>query len=227
MVEACSEVRWPGEAEETRDPTDRLLEHWHLGRGTQWWFRRQVLGEFQCWHSELALVCIIVYLLIISYCFFIFVSLSFFSLKFSLQINRRADWYILKGLDSWQQRLVGSEDWWWYDDESPYSPVISGGLVATTRIWWQESGGFDPGMHGWGHLASWQVACFGTATGCNFGSWIDCVVLCECVLMLYFCVLLTVWFVVFSICCLHFCATARQKEIPMAVIQPEFWLTSE
>lgn len=41
-------------------------------------------------------------------------------------------------------------DWWWYDDESPYSPVISGGLVATTRSWWQESGGFDPGMHGWG-----------------------------------------------------------------------------
>lgn len=45
------------------------------------------------------------------------------------------------------------EDWWWYDDESPYSPVISGGLVATTRSWWQESGGFDPGMHGWGFLA--------------------------------------------------------------------------
>ncbi|CAK9058214.1 unnamed protein product [Durusdinium trenchii] len=41
-------------------------------------------------------------------------------------------------------------DWWWYDDESAYSPVISGGLVATTRSWWQESGGFDPGMHGWG-----------------------------------------------------------------------------
>ena len=45
------------------------------------------------------------------------------------------------------------KDWWWYDDESPYSPVISGGLVATTRSWWQESGGFDPGMHGWGFLA--------------------------------------------------------------------------
>ncbi|CAJ1336327.1 unnamed protein product [Effrenium voratum] len=41
-------------------------------------------------------------------------------------------------------------DWWWYDDESDYTPVISGGLVATTRSWWQESGGFDPGMHGWG-----------------------------------------------------------------------------
>lgn len=46
-----------------------------------------------------------------------------------------------------------NKDWWWYDDESPYSPVISGGLVATTRSWWQESGGFDPGMHGWGPLA--------------------------------------------------------------------------
>lgn len=41
-------------------------------------------------------------------------------------------------------------DWWWYDDESDYTPVISGGLVATTRQWWTESGGFDPGMHGWG-----------------------------------------------------------------------------
>lgn len=45
------------------------------------------------------------------------------------------------------------EDWWWYDDESDYTPVISGGLVATTRSWWQESGGFDPGMHGWGASA--------------------------------------------------------------------------
>ena len=57
------------------------------------------------------------------------------------------------------------QDWWWYDDESPYSPVISGGLVATTRSWWQESGGFDPGMHGWGPLAIWCYL-FGAVCPC-------------------------------------------------------------
>lgn len=51
-----------------------------------------------------------------------------------------------------------SKDWWWYDDESAYSPVISGGLVATTRSWWQESGGFDPGMHGWGSSVKETIA---------------------------------------------------------------------
>ena len=59
--------------------------------------------------------------------------------------------------------MVHIKDWWWYDDESPYSPVISGGLVATTRSWWQESGGFDPGMHGWGSLAllaGWKTSLY-------------------------------------------------------------------
>lgn len=41
-------------------------------------------------------------------------------------------------------------DFWWYDDESDYIPVISGGLVATTKEWWQLSGGFDDEMRGWG-----------------------------------------------------------------------------
>ena len=35
-----------------------------------------------------------------------------------------------------------------YDDDSDFIPVISGGLVATTKKWWQDSGGFDPGMRG-------------------------------------------------------------------------------
>jgi len=53
-------------------------------------------------------------------------------------------------------------DFWWYDDESDNIPVISGGLVATTRYWWKMSGGFDPGMRGWGgentdqSLRAWQ-----------------------------------------------------------------------
>jgi len=41
-------------------------------------------------------------------------------------------------------------DFWWYDDESDNIPIISGGLVATTRAWWRESGGFDKEMRGWG-----------------------------------------------------------------------------
>lgn len=63
-------------------------------------------------------------------------------------------------LDSWDERVGGAltakcyinfnADFWWYDDESDNIPVISGGLVATSREWWQLSGGFDKGMRGWG-----------------------------------------------------------------------------
>ncbi|CAK9012791.1 unnamed protein product [Durusdinium trenchii] len=63
-------------------------------------------------------------------------------------------------LDTWDEKVHGpltakcyinfNADFWWYDDESDFIPVISGGLVATTRKWWQDSGGFDPGMRGWG-----------------------------------------------------------------------------
>lgn len=41
-------------------------------------------------------------------------------------------------------------DFWWYEDESNFIPIISGGLVATSREWWRASGGFDSGMSGWG-----------------------------------------------------------------------------
>eukprot|EP00434_Breviolum_minutum_P033751 symbB.v1.2.029867.t1/scaffold3241.1/size60449/2 len=63
-------------------------------------------------------------------------------------------------LDTWDEKDHGAltakcyinfnADFWWYEDESDFIPVISGGLVATTRKWWQDSGGFDPGMRGWG-----------------------------------------------------------------------------
>jgi glycosyltransferase involved in cell wall biosynthesis len=45
---------------------------------------------------------------------------------------------------------LGTADFWWYDDDSDWIPIISGGLVATTRKWWQFSGGFDGDMRGWG-----------------------------------------------------------------------------
>jgi len=63
-------------------------------------------------------------------------------------------------LDTWDQRqnsawtakcyITFGADFWWYEDESDYIPVISGGLVATSRYWWRLSGGFDRGMRGWG-----------------------------------------------------------------------------
>ncbi|CAE7639946.1 gly-6 [Symbiodinium sp. CCMP2592] len=63
-------------------------------------------------------------------------------------------------LDSWDEKVHGAltakcyinfnADFWWYEDQSDFIPVISGGLVATTQKWWKDSGGFDPGMRGWG-----------------------------------------------------------------------------
>lgn len=63
-------------------------------------------------------------------------------------------------VDTWDEKKNGAltakcyinfnADFWWYDDESDNIPVISGGLVATTRYWWRTSGGFDGGMRGWG-----------------------------------------------------------------------------
>eukprot|EP00927_Polykrikos_kofoidii_P037147 TRINITY_DN31322_c0_g1_i1.p1 TRINITY_DN31322_c0_g1~~TRINITY_DN31322_c0_g1_i1.p1 ORF type:complete len:690 (+),score=118.95 TRINITY_DN31322_c0_g1_i1:92-2071(+) len=38
----------------------------------------------------------------------------------------------------------------WYDDSTPFVPTISGGLVAMGRTWFNLTGGFDEGMHGWG-----------------------------------------------------------------------------
>eukprot|EP00438_Fugacium_kawagutii_P026056 Skav224818 [mRNA] locus=scaffold21:184166:195508:+ [translate_table: standard] len=41
-------------------------------------------------------------------------------------------------------------DFKWFDDESDFVPTISGGLVAMGRAWFNLTGGFDEGMHGWG-----------------------------------------------------------------------------
>jgi len=63
-------------------------------------------------------------------------------------------------LDAWNEKPQSQENskcyidfganFMWYDDGSPYIPVISGGLVALSRSWWHESGGFDNKMRGWG-----------------------------------------------------------------------------
>jgi len=46
--------------------------------------------------------------------------------------------------------LTFDPDFKWFDDESDFIPTISGGLVAMGREWFNITGGFDPGMHGWG-----------------------------------------------------------------------------
>ncbi|CAK8995977.1 unnamed protein product [Durusdinium trenchii] len=46
--------------------------------------------------------------------------------------------------------LTFDADFKWFDDESDFIPTISGGLVAMGRSWFNLTGGFDEGMHGWG-----------------------------------------------------------------------------
>ncbi|CAJ1385013.1 unnamed protein product [Effrenium voratum] len=46
--------------------------------------------------------------------------------------------------------LTFDADFKWFDDESDFIPTISGGLVAMGREWFNLTGGFDEGMHGWG-----------------------------------------------------------------------------
>lgn len=46
--------------------------------------------------------------------------------------------------------LTFDADFKWFDDDSDFIPTISGGLVAMGRAWFNLTGGFDEGMHGWG-----------------------------------------------------------------------------
>uniref|UniRef100_A0A7S4IHY9 Glycosyltransferase 2-like domain-containing protein n=1 Tax=Odontella aurita TaxID=265563 RepID=A0A7S4IHY9_9STRA len=38
----------------------------------------------------------------------------------------------------------------WTTDDTPYVPIMSGGLLAMSRKWFFEVGGYDRSMHGWG-----------------------------------------------------------------------------
>ena len=50
----------------------------------------------------------------------------------------------------------------WTTDSTPYVPVMSGGLLAMSRRWWHETGGYDEHMIGWGGRI-WTRAC---GSGC-------------------------------------------------------------
>eukprot|EP00929_Paragymnodinium_shiwhaense_P054963 TRINITY_DN27560_c0_g1_i1.p1 TRINITY_DN27560_c0_g1~~TRINITY_DN27560_c0_g1_i1.p1 ORF type:complete len:743 (-),score=100.25 TRINITY_DN27560_c0_g1_i1:379-2607(-) len=46
--------------------------------------------------------------------------------------------------------LTWDADFKWFDSDDMYIAVISGGLLGMSRRWWQETGGYDAGMFGWG-----------------------------------------------------------------------------
>jgi hypothetical protein len=41
-------------------------------------------------------------------------------------------------------------DFIWFDSEDDFVPIMSGGLLAMSRRWWTETGGYDASMIGWG-----------------------------------------------------------------------------
>jgi len=46
--------------------------------------------------------------------------------------------------------LTWDADFKWFDSNDIYVPVISGGLLGISRRWWNETGGYDERMAGWG-----------------------------------------------------------------------------
>lgn len=83
-------------------------------------------------------------------------------LRLSSENYRRIVVPLITDLDvgTWQQRrgrhgqgkcyLTWDADFKWFDSDDPYVPVISGGLLAISRQWWNETGGYDDQMVGWG-----------------------------------------------------------------------------
>eukprot|EP00933_Yihiella_yeosuensis_P006959 TRINITY_DN111814_c0_g1_i1.p1 TRINITY_DN111814_c0_g1~~TRINITY_DN111814_c0_g1_i1.p1 ORF type:complete len:600 (+),score=84.58 TRINITY_DN111814_c0_g1_i1:40-1800(+) len=64
-------------------------------------------------------------------------------------------------IDTWKQRggaangnakcyATWDADFKWFNSHDPYIPVLSGGLLAISRRWWSETGGYDSEMYGWG-----------------------------------------------------------------------------
>ncbi|CAK9105798.1 Polypeptide N-acetylgalactosaminyltransferase 6 (Polypeptide GalNAc transferase 6) (GalNAc-T6) (pp-GaNTase 6) (Protein-UDP acetylgalactosaminyltransferase 6) (UDP-GalNAc:polypeptide N-acetylgalactosaminyltransferase 6) [Durusdinium trenchii] len=61
---------------------------------------------------------------------------------------------------TWQQRpggggqakcyLTWDADFKWFESDDPYVPILSGGLLGISKRWWNETGGYDVQMVGWG-----------------------------------------------------------------------------
>jgi len=75
---------------------------------------------------------------------------------------RRVVTPVITDLDvgTWKQRggnhgqakcyLTWDADFKWFTSEDPYVPVLAGGLLAISKRWWNETGGYDDQMVGWG-----------------------------------------------------------------------------
>ncbi|CAJ1373424.1 unnamed protein product [Effrenium voratum] len=46
--------------------------------------------------------------------------------------------------------LTWDADFKWFSSEDPYVPILSGGLLGISKRWWNETGGYDVEMVGWG-----------------------------------------------------------------------------
>ncbi|CAE7326869.1 Galntl5 [Symbiodinium natans] len=46
--------------------------------------------------------------------------------------------------------LTWDADFKWVESTTPFMPVLSGGLLGISKRWWNETGGYDDGMSGWG-----------------------------------------------------------------------------
>jgi len=69
---------------------------------------------------------------------------------------------VITNLDvgSWRQQwnsgkaakcyLTWDADFKWYESDDPWVPVLSGGLLGISQRWWNETGGYDERMSGWG-----------------------------------------------------------------------------
>jgi len=46
--------------------------------------------------------------------------------------------------------LTWDADFKWFESDDDFIPVISGGLLGISKMWWNETGGYDEEMRGWG-----------------------------------------------------------------------------
>lgn len=62
-------------------------------------------------------------------------------------------------VSTWKQRggggmakcyLTWDADFKWFESDDEYVPVVSGGLLGISKRWWNETGGYDEHMVGWG-----------------------------------------------------------------------------
>jgi len=65
-------------------------------------------------------------------------------------------------IDTWTEKYAGGDagfsscymtwdvDFKWFDAEDEYVPILSGGLLGISRPWFNETGGYDEEMVGWG-----------------------------------------------------------------------------